>query len=33
MIVPKLIGVAGVITLPGTVMSGFIFMHGQRCMP
>lgn len=25
MIVPKLIGIAGVITLPGTVMSGFIF--------
>jgi hypothetical protein len=30
MIVPKLVGVAGVITLPGSVMSGFIFMHGQR---
>jgi uncharacterized membrane protein YfcA len=26
MIVPKLIGVAGVITLPGTIMSGFIFV-------
>lgn len=26
MIVPKLIGVAGVITLPGSIMSGFIFI-------
>jgi uncharacterized membrane protein YfcA len=26
MIVPKLVGVAGVITLPGSVMSGFIFI-------